>query len=163
MNLHDMDPTKGVLASSITRALGWFSIGLGIAELLMPRTVAHSAGVDGRSGLVRSFGVRELATGVGLLTAKRPAPWLWARVMGDGIDMLAVGSGLGDRSRRPYAALALGAIAAVAALDVVAARSASNGKGREAGPPPDYGERSGFPQAPATMRGAARGGFGPPQ
>ena len=32
------------------------------------------------------------ATGVGILASRSPAPWLWARVAGDGLDMATLRS-----------------------------------------------------------------------
>lgn len=66
----------------IARALGWFSIGLGSAEALMPQRIAGALGMQRHAGLIRAFGLREIGTGIGLLTRPRKAPWLWARVAG---------------------------------------------------------------------------------
>jgi uncharacterized membrane protein len=70
--------------------LGWFSIGLGLADLLAPRQVARLIGADDRDATTRSVlmgvGVRELACGVGLLSKSRPALWSWARLAGDVMD-----------------------------------------------------------------------------
>ena len=54
----------------LARALGWFSIGLGVAELLAPRKLEKAIGVKKKhNGLTRSYGLRELTAGIGLLTA----------------------------------------------------------------------------------------------
>ena len=68
---------------SLARTLGWFSIGLGLAEVIAPRDLARLTGFSGEPRvLLRLFGLREMASGVGLLTQHRPAPWMWGRVGG---------------------------------------------------------------------------------
>ena len=91
--------------------LGWFSIGLGLTQVLAPRRFARFIGVRGDDDelrLVRLVGLRELASGVGILTRPRPAGWLWARVAGDVMDLALLGSALASGpppartgSRRP--------------------------------------------------------------
>lgn len=75
--------------------LGWFSIGLGLADLLAPRQVARLIGADEEDATTRAVlmgvGVRELACGVGLLSKSRPALWSWARVAGDVMDLALLG------------------------------------------------------------------------
>lgn len=72
-------------------ALGWLSIGLGLAELVAPRRVARLIGADEDDPTTRTVlmgaGVRELVCGVGLLSQSRPAAWTWARVAGDVMDL----------------------------------------------------------------------------
>lgn len=76
-------------------ALGWFSIGLGLAELVAPRRVAELIGGDEDDAVLRALligaGVRELACGAGLLSQSRPATWAWARVAGDVMDLALLG------------------------------------------------------------------------
>jgi uncharacterized membrane protein len=75
--------------------LGWFSIGLGLAQLIAPRQVARLIGADEDDATTRTammaVGVRELTCGVGLLSEKRPAAWAWARVVGDVMDLALLG------------------------------------------------------------------------
>lgn len=146
---------SGSFTRNAALGLGWFSIGLGVAELLFPRFFTRTLGLDRREGLVRFHGLREIGAGVGLLTARDKAPWLWARVAGDGIDMATLASGLQSRRDRRNVEVAMAMVAGVAALDAYAAYAASR-----AGKPPslahDYSSRSGFPASPEQMRGAAR-------
>ncbi|MBV9236210.1 MAG: hypothetical protein JOZ94_10300, partial [Xanthobacteraceae bacterium] len=51
-------------ADKLARALGWFSIGLGLAELIAPNSITRALGLRGKEGLVRSYGAREIAAGV---------------------------------------------------------------------------------------------------
>lgn len=62
---------------ALARGLGWFSIGLGLAEFLMPQTMARTVGLEGKESLVRAFGLRAIASGAGILMARDPEPWIW--------------------------------------------------------------------------------------
>ena len=66
-------------ARKVARGLGWFSIALGVAELMAPRAVARATGMRRSDTLMRAYGLREIGAGIGLLTARDPTPWLWAR------------------------------------------------------------------------------------
>jgi uncharacterized membrane protein len=103
------------------RALGWLSIGLGLAAVLAPRPLARLTGLGEADTLLRLVGCRELASGAGLLTQRRTAPWLWARVAGDAMDLLLVGSAArnGNPGRR-RAWTTVGVLAGIAAVDVAA-------------------------------------------
>jgi hypothetical protein len=110
-------------ARKIGRGLGWFSIGLGLWELLGGRQLARMLGMGDREGLIRLFGVREIATGLGIFGSGTRSRWLWARVAGDALDVALLGSALGrDNPRRKAATLALGNVLAVTAMDVACAR-----------------------------------------
>jgi uncharacterized membrane protein len=116
---HDDD---GRLASG----LGWFSVGLGVAEVAVPGVVARLIGVRDRPGareLLRAAGVREIASGLGILTRDRPAGWVWARVGGDVLDLAMLGLAYRSPESRPLRlAAATAALAGVTALDIVAGR-----------------------------------------
>lgn len=115
---------------SIARGLGWFSIALGVAELLAPRTVTRSVGLESHSRTAQFFGLREIAAGIGLLTAKDPTPWVWGRVAGDVLDLAGLARGLRhDNPERANAGLALGAVAAVTLLDLCCASQLQAAKG----------------------------------
>lgn len=122
----------------LTHALGWFSVGLGLMQLLAPRTVARASGVEDHPVLLRAIGMRELASGVGILNRRQPGGWLWSRVAGDAMDLalLAV-AGASSGAARKRVALAATAVAGVTALDVLAgvenSRRNSAGYARHAG------------------------------
>jgi uncharacterized membrane protein len=103
--------------------LAWLSIGIGVAEVIAPRKVAELAGIprrDTRPGLLRAFGIREIASGVGILTRPQPAGWLWGRVAGDVLDLSYVTSALGSRrANRKRVVTATAAVLGVTALDVM--------------------------------------------
>jgi hypothetical protein len=103
-------------------ATGEASDPLGLAEVLAPRVMAQLTGVHS-PGLLRLYGLRELACGVGILAGSGTAGWLWARVAGDALD-LATLAGADD----PGPALAAAAaVLGVAALDVACAAQFSAG------------------------------------
>ena len=101
-------------ALQLARALGWFSIGLGAAELLAPRLLTRLLGLRGHETLVRSYGLREVGTGIGILRSQDPTTWIWGRVGGDVLDIGTVALGLGG-PRRANAVLALVSLAGVTA------------------------------------------------
>lgn len=107
----------------LARALGWFSIGLGLMEIVAPRRMAGRLGLRGRHGLVRAFGLRELAAGtVILLDDGRNPAWLWARVAGDLMDLgLLETSHPYTRRRRKNLLAAKAAVIGATALDVLGA------------------------------------------
>ena len=113
---------KSDRAEQLAKALGWFSIGIGLAQLLAPRGVSRATGMPERPGMMRAFGAREIASGIGILSQRRPANWLWMRVAGDAIDlaMLGLAARSSPQNLRRRVALATGAVAGIALLDVIA-------------------------------------------
>jgi hypothetical protein len=151
----------GRSAHTLAQGLGWFSIGLGLAEALAPERLARFLGMEGSAQLIRLYGIREIVTGIGILAQKDPAPGLWARVGGDALDLATLAPGLGrSNPQRGNVALAVAAVAGVMALDVIAAQAigtATRERRRPVRRIPDYSARRGMPQAPAAMRGIAAG------
>jgi hypothetical protein len=163
MRSRTSDPAE--TAYSMARGLGWFSIGLGLAELLAPRALTRGLGMEGNEHIVQTYGVREIASGIGILSSNQPAPWIWGRVGGDALDLAALATGLQqDNPKKDNFELALVAVAGVTALDIVCGASlARHSPGRHSAPTLrrrrpaiDYHRRTGFPKAPEQMRGAAR-------
>jgi uncharacterized membrane protein len=104
----------------LAQGLGWFSIGLGLAELLAPRQVSRLTGINDHQGVLRLIGTRELSSGLGILSGERTDVWMWSRVAGDAIDLAFLGSGLGSsRADRKKVGVALLAVGAVTALDLI--------------------------------------------
>ena len=79
------------------RGLGLFGVGLGLAELIAPRSMARLTGLQGREQLVRWFGLREIASGLLILAAKESERWLWARIAGDPVSCAEAGRKAGAR------------------------------------------------------------------
>lgn len=122
--------TYGKEKDALTSFLGWFSVGLGAAELLAPGLVARVIGVDEEEnrGLVRAFGVRELLAGAGILTRPRPTYWVWNRVLGDAIDLAALGRAMqSNKNDRARLTAATTAVLGVTVLDVISAISYARG------------------------------------
>lgn len=113
------NPTQERLANG----LGWFSIGLGAAELLAPGGVARLIGVDDGPGtrkLLRAYGIREMAAGFGILAQQRPTGWVWARVAGDLLDLGTLGTAFtSEEHDRARLTAATAAVAGVTVLDVL--------------------------------------------
>lgn len=106
--------------NQIIRALGWFSVGLGLMQLFVPRTVSRAAGTDQHPVLLRALGARELASVVGILSQHKTGNWLWSRVAGDVMDLALLGiAARSSGARRSRLGWAAAAVAGVAALDVI--------------------------------------------
>jgi hypothetical protein len=145
-------------AHSMARGLGWFSIGLGLAEVLAPRALTRGLGMQGSEQLLQAYGLREIATGIGILSSEQAAPWIWGRVAGDALDIATLATGLKeDNPKRDNVGIALAAVAGVTALDLVCGVSlARNSRPGARRPAIDYRNRVGFPKPPEQMRGTAR-------
>ncbi len=119
----------------MARGLGWFSIGLGLAEIVAPSAMARLIGIDERDNenRLQAFGVREMANGVGILSQPKSAAWLWTRVAGDVMDLAALGAAYNSpRARRDRVAVAALTVAGVTCLDILAARRLSQQPARRA-------------------------------
>lgn len=115
-------------ADRVAEALGWLSVALGFAEVLAPRLLSRMLGAT-RPTLVRGYGIRELAAGMGLLSGRRTAFWLWARVIGDALDLAALAPALRrGNARRGWAMTALGSVAFVTLLDLYCAQIFSDSR-----------------------------------
>lgn len=107
-------------AKQVARKLGWFSIGLGVTEVLAGRALGRGLGMPDKSGLLRFFGLRGIAAGVGILASDQPGPWVWARVAGDVLDLAALASpALNEANPHQHEAVAsLAMVAGITALDI---------------------------------------------
>jgi hypothetical protein len=140
----------------LARALGWFSIGLGLAELFAPRRVTETLGMEGQETLVRAFGAREIMSGIMSLSVDKNAG-LWARVGGDGLDAAALLSALTpDNPKKGNVALALLMIGGVAMLDYRAAQDTRPKRPSPRASRRLYPDRSGFPKGLAAAKDRAR-------
>ena len=121
-------PTRGASLAR-PRAFGWFSLALGAGLITAPDSVSRLIGVKKNRRVrkvMRAVGVREIASGVGLLAGTRKGPFLWARALGDLMDLGLVGRALAlPRTRRNRGVAALAALAGITLLDAAAARATS--------------------------------------
>lgn len=121
-NLREASTSGEVFSSSssgdhrFARCLGWMSIGLGAVELWKNQQLSESLGTGGSGRVFQIYGIREIGTGIGLLTAKDPTPWVWARVAGDLLDAATLAPELSARNPQRKAAMAATAFVAGAAL-----------------------------------------------
>ena len=109
-------------SSPMINALGWLSIGLGLVQLVAPRSVARASGLRDVSPLwIRAIGLREIACGVGLLRGETRPAWRWSRMAGDAIDLSLLGMAMARR-RNAGSRLATTAavVAGVTAIDYLA-------------------------------------------
>ena len=108
----------------LARGLGWFSIGLGVMQVFMPRAITRMLGFRGKKGLVQFYGVREIGTGIAILNSADPTPWIWGRVAGDALDVVTVtGALLGPRKSNVM--LTLVVLGGIGALDLICAEQLS--------------------------------------
>ena len=164
---YQTDPSRRGQPDSATdtlaRGLGVFSIALGLVEIFAARSLTRALGMEGNETLVQAYGAREIATGIGILAADDPTPWIWGRVAGDALDVATLVTGLGeDNPNRENVGLALAAVAGATALDVYCAQALSSESPQPLPPARDYSRRSGFSRPPQDMRGAARDFQAPP-
>ena len=163
-------PTRGATGrgahsgyEALAKGLGWFSIGLGLAELVAPQALCRALGLQGRETLVQVYGAREIATGVAILMSHDPTPWIWGRVGGDAIDLATLATGFreGNQSEGNLT-LGIAAVAGVMVLDVVCAQGLTADKRLMPSGSFDYSARSGFQRPIAAMRGVASAFVVPP-
>jgi uncharacterized membrane protein len=124
--------TKGE-REQLVRGLGWFSIGLGALEIAAPHSVARWIGTESSPNVMRLLGIRELITGIGILSQPDEPAWLHARVAGDAMDLGLLGTSMfSNEGRRGRLGLTAAAVAGITALDILAAqdvRASSQGRG----------------------------------
>ncbi len=106
----------------VANGLGWFSIGLGLAEFIAPRTMSRVIGARrDHPTLMRIFGLREMAAGAVILSGMRAAG-CWTRVAGDALDLACLGKTLAtpgsDKGRAVFSTVN---VAAVTAADAITA------------------------------------------
>lgn len=146
-------------AERLATGLGYFSLALGALEVLAPDSVARFLGMRGSETLIRAYGMREIGAGLGILASQNQSPWVWSRVVGDGLDAATLVPALSeDNPKRGNAAIAMAAVLGAALADVVCAQAltqqnAQQGRKQQRAVR-DYGHRSGYPSGVASARGA---------
>jgi hypothetical protein len=149
-------PSSLGAADRLGKALGWFSFGLGLAELFAPRQITRALGMEGKEALVRAYGAREIGAGILCLSIDKQVG-LWNRVAGDGVDIATLLTGMrSDNPKRDNVVLALAVVLGVTALDVVAAQGTTSRHRRKNGQQRNYDDRSGYPKGIESSRGAAK-------
>ena len=144
-------------ADSLGRALGWLSMGLGLTELLAPKVLTRWLGVEGKEGLVRAYGAREIASGVMCLSVNNDYG-AWSRVAGDMLDLASLAAAYrDDNPKKGNVGIAIAAVTGIAIVDALAGQSIRSLHDRKGEPVRDYSDRSGFPRGVENARGKASG------
>ena len=118
---HRKIPAYKAADIAFARGLGLLSIGLGLIDTLGRRSVARKTGLPNEP-LITLIGLREIATGFGLVIAEDPMPWVWGRVGGDALDIGALAMGVSPRNpERQGALVGLLVVAALTVVDVALA------------------------------------------
>lgn len=137
------DPANLVTGKFAT-GLGIFSLALGLAEVLAPRKLGEMAGLNDRhQAFLPALGLREIASGIGILASTKPTAAVWSRVAGDAVDLAYLGAAF--MSRDSNTGRLVGALAAVlgaTAADLVCAQQLSR---------QDWTTDVGNPAAPTTV------------
>lgn len=155
-------PNSLPAADRLARVLGWVSIGFGVAQLAAPGRIARRLGMEDKQGLIRAYGVRELASAVPTLSIDKPIGLL-ARIGGDMLDLGTLRLALRrDNPKRNNAAIATAVIAGITLLDIVAYTGTKAAHRREPDSARDYSDRSGLPRGARASRGLARRDFETP-
>jgi uncharacterized membrane protein len=129
------DDNERQAGERLALGLGWFSIGLGLAEVAAPGSVARLIGIsddESTGSVLRTMGAREIGNGLAILAQPDKAGWLWSRVAGDVMDLSALGSAFSRDDADPRRLLgATAAVLGVTMLDLIAARQLSRGADAE--------------------------------
>jgi len=136
--------TENLTTATMARSIGYFSIALGLAEVLMPTQLGELAGVSrSHRSFLPALGLREIAHGLGILRSAKPTTAVWTRVGGDALDLAYLGASFvsDDSNKRRLVGTTL-AILGVAALDVFCAQKLSSENWQQA---------AGNPTAPSTV------------
>ena len=107
----------------MARALGWVSIGVGLAALAVPGPLMKAIGLGDRPKLGRFLGARDLVLGMGLLRSQNTAAWCRARGIADALDVaLIIGGAAAGAFRRDRAPIGFATGAGFSALSFWLAR-----------------------------------------
>ncbi len=107
----------------IAKGLGWFSIGLGLTQLLAPLRLSRLIGVGDRRRVMRAMGAREVLHGLAILVPRSPKPGVWSRVAGDALDTGLLVSALnGSRTKKGRVVGALAMVLPIGVLDFLTAQ-----------------------------------------
>ena len=107
---------------TMATALGWFSIALGAAELLAPKALAHWLGMRHGAPILKAYGAREVAAGLGILALGNKSPGVWSRLGGDALDIATLVSiAIENPVKKRNIAIAFAAVVGATAADIACA------------------------------------------
>jgi hypothetical protein len=130
----------------LAQFLGVFSLLLGIIELIWGGPIGRALGLAGQEWIVRVYGAREFLNGVLILAARNdPTPWVWLRVVGDGLDTATLIYGYTrDPSKLVNIIIAFVIVSPIVIADIICAVKLSGDSKEPLAPPKDYSDRSGI-------------------
>src|SRR4051812_34307375 len=113
----------GFDGNTMANLLGWVSLGLGAGALFMPEQVSQFIGIDeddrDSKNLLRVVGAREIASGLGILSGRNTAQWVWGRVAGDMMDLALLGGAMKSNCvDRQKLGAATAIVAGITAVDI---------------------------------------------
>jgi hypothetical protein len=137
------DPAN-LATGKFATGLGIFSLVLGLAEVLAPKRLGEMIGVnDQHRALLPALGLREIASGIAILTSTKPTAAVWSRVGGDAMDLAYLGSAfMSDDTNKARLIAATAAVLGATAMDVVCAQQLSS---------QDWTANTGNPAAPTNV------------
>jgi uncharacterized membrane protein len=120
------DADRGTGGERLADFLGFFSLGLGLTQVVAPNLLAHLVGIRrpdaDTASTMRLLGLREIGHGVAILGNMQPRKAVWSRVAGDALDLVLLGRVVANpENDRGLALFATTSVAAVTALDVMCA------------------------------------------
>jgi hypothetical protein len=136
--------TGNLATAKMAKGLGLFSIALGLAEVLMPAQTATIAGLNNKQrSFLPALGLREIASGIGIMKSAKPTAAVWSRVAGDAVDLAFLGMAFAadDSNKRRLIGSTL-AVLGVTAMDVLCAQKLSS---------QNWAAEQGNPAAPTTV------------
>jgi uncharacterized membrane protein len=114
------------------RALGFFSLVLGIVQLIRPERILRLIGLrssQDRTTAMRLVGARELVSGVGLVARPQPVLFAWSRVAGDLVDLALLSRVVDARdARRDQVWGAIGSVAGILVVDLATSIALTRGR-----------------------------------
>ena len=116
-----------MMTQKLALGLGAFSLGLGLYEVIAPGHLSRVLGLEGKESLLRFYGFREIAAGIGIFAAQpNPAPFVWSRVGGDVLDLGTLGTAFRpDNPKQGNATAAVAAVLGVTLLDALCSQQLS--------------------------------------
>ena len=115
------------------RALGWASLGIGLAEIAATKQVEDLLGIDDtreRRNVLRAMGVREMLSGASILIHSKPDTGMrtgvWSRVAGDALDTALLAKAATITKKPVQFGIVSAMVMGIGLADFLCARTLSN-------------------------------------
>jgi hypothetical protein len=119
----------------VSLGLGFFSLALGMVELLASKRIGRGLDAQGNEGLIKGSGAREVAAGAGIPHSPAHAPRVWNCVAGDAMDLVALGAAARNAPRNKAVWGAIAFVVGATVLDVIVARGLERTTGKSSPAP----------------------------